>query len=99
MNAKIFNVRGQLYAEVEQRSYVRKDGTQASLIVLRSHCSDCGAPFLVTSPWDPEGGILANYLNRRCALHKASGKPVKTHCLWGKPVDLAALTAPLGQGE
>ena len=41
---------GQRYVVIDIRPYRRKDGTPTTLIVWRSHCSDCGQPFELTTP-------------------------------------------------
>lgn len=63
---------GQRYEVVEVRTALRKDGAVAFVLVWRSHCATCGAPFELTT------GLRANaQLNRRCSAHRAAGRPVK----------------------
>lgn len=59
----------QRYKYVGKRRHISRDGRALELIVLTSHCVDCGAPFeFATTRW-----ALKNGLNRRCSLHKAPG--------------------------
>ena len=61
---------GQRYVVIDIRPYRRKDGTPTTLIVWRSHCSDCGQPFELTTPLATKGP------NRRCPAHHAPGQAV-----------------------
>ena len=61
---------GQRYVVVDTRLHRRKDGTPTTLIVWRSHCSDCGQPFELTTP------LATKWPNRRCPMHRAPGRAV-----------------------
>ena len=61
---------GQRYVVVDSRPYRRTDGTPTTLIVWRSHCSDCGQPFELTTP------LVTKWPNRRCPAHHAPGRAV-----------------------
>ncbi len=86
MENRIWNFGGQLYARVGIQPHVRQDGTVTELVIWRTHCADCGEVFEVTSV-----ASSSPNLNRRCNRHKAAGRKVKRHVLWGKPVPLAEL--------
>ena len=61
---------GQRYVVIDIRPYRRKDGTSTTLIVWRSHCSNCGQPFELTTP------LATKWPNRRCPAHHAPGQAV-----------------------
>ena len=61
---------GQRYVVVDTQPHRRKDGTPTTLIVWRSHCSDCGQPFELTTP------LATKWPNRRCPRHRAPGRAV-----------------------
>ena len=61
---------GQRYVVIDIWPYRRKDGTPTTLIVWRSHCSDCGQSFELTTP------LATKWPNRRCPAHHAPGQAV-----------------------
>ncbi len=64
-------LRGQVYHEVDRVPYVRKDGCVTEIVIWRSACAECGAPFEVRTP-----ARFPDYMNRRCKVHRKSGVPV-----------------------
>jgi hypothetical protein len=60
-------LRGQPYWRIGSEPYECKDGRLVTLTVWLSFCADCGGSFACRSM--PE----AEYLNRRCDLHKRQG--------------------------
>jgi hypothetical protein len=60
---------GQRYELIARKPHVRKDGQPTTLLIWRSHCSDCGEVFEVVT------GLVANgYFNRRCPDHHRPGR-------------------------
>lgn len=58
------------YELLSAEPYVRKtDGQQSTLLVWRSHCSDCGAEFTTSTPL-----VFASQV-RRCKMHRQRHKP------------------------
>lgn len=62
---------GQRYELVALQKHVRQDGRPTALLIWRSHCADCAAPFEVTTGLKTTGAI-----NRRCQLHHMPGRAV-----------------------
>lgn len=60
---------GQRYKLDRLETHERHDGETVQLVVLSTHCADCGASFEVRQPLDG-----TKYLNRRCADHRKPGK-------------------------
>ena len=65
--------KGQTYARFSEKSYIRRDGTQTTLIVWRTRCAECGEPMTVMTP----SGARNFSPNRRCEIHKKPGVRVK----------------------
>jgi hypothetical protein len=62
---------GQRYELVALRKHVGQDGRSATLLVWRSHCAECAAPFEIATALKARGAI-----NRRCPLHQMPGRAV-----------------------
>jgi hypothetical protein len=62
----------QRYELVTTEPYQRADGEWTSVLIWRSACVDCGAPFTFTT-----SKAVPRWLNRRCELHKKPGNKVK----------------------
>ena len=61
---------GQRYVAVGSRLHRKPDGTDIPLIVWRSHCAECGAPF------ECHTTLKGSHPNRRCPEHHSPGKAV-----------------------
>lgn len=61
---------GQRYVAVGSRLHRKPDGTDVPLIVWRSHCAECGAPFEACTT------LKGAQPNRRCPEHHSPGKAV-----------------------
>jgi hypothetical protein len=62
---------GQSYRLIETAPFMRRDGFETTLATWRANCADCGVEF------ETRSGMQTNGLNRRCDVHRKSGKPVK----------------------
>ena len=62
---------GQRYELVALQKHVRQDGRPTALLIWRSHCAECAAPFEATTALKTTGAI-----NRRCPLHHMPGRAV-----------------------
>jgi hypothetical protein len=62
---------GQKYELVNLQKHVRQDGRTTALLIWRTHCAECAAPFDVTTGLKTTGAI-----NRRCPLHHKPGRAV-----------------------
>jgi len=76
---------GQGYRLVGLRDYVNRFGHESKLVILRTHCADCGAPFEFMTT---QGRFKQRAINRRCGLHKRPGTPVRG---WRAPTPSKAL--------
>ena len=63
---------GQRYTLDRLEPHKRRDGETVPLVVLATHCAECGEPFEVRQPI---GGTA--YLTRRCEAHRAPGKKAR----------------------
>jgi hypothetical protein len=72
MDTKLFD--GQSYEFARTEPHTRRDGTETTLMVWRSHCAQCGEPFEVLTP----AGSGKFSPNRRCQKHKRPGVRVRT---------------------
>jgi hypothetical protein len=83
----------QRYYYVGFEDYENRFGHCSELIVLRSRCAECGAPFrFMTTP----GQIKRRALNRRCDVHKKPGVPVQSR---RRPVNPVPQVKPGGPGD
>lgn len=65
----ILKIDGLMFELVEIEPHVRRDGTPTQLLTWNGYCVDCGAPFQVKT------GLRSKSLTKRCAAHRAKGKP------------------------
>jgi hypothetical protein len=64
----------QRYECVGFRDHVSRVGHESTLIVLRSRCAECGAPFEFMTT---RGRLTRGAINRRCDHHKRPGVQVR----------------------
>jgi len=65
---------GQRYTVADTCERERSNGTLATIIVWRSICANCGAPFAISTP-----ARAATFKpNRRCQRHKRPGHRVRS---------------------
>lgn len=66
----VLMVEGQRYELVGINDHVRQDGQPTRVLLWQTHCPDCAAAFIATSP------LKAKSINRRCPRHHKKGRPV-----------------------
>ena len=65
--------RGQTYALIRSRPYIRRDGSTTELFIWRGHCAECGTAFGFSTP-----ALSSKFEpNRRCREHRRPGVRVK----------------------
>ncbi|SFH08724.1 hypothetical protein [Methylobacterium gossipiicola] len=67
---------GQRYVQVGAEPHELRSGRAMSLLVLRSECPICGAPFLLKAS---RRNAAARILSRRCPEHRIPGVTVEKH--------------------
>jgi hypothetical protein len=64
-------VKTQEYELIGVEPYVTRGGRETAVLTWRSHCAECGEPFVFKT------GMRTESCSRRCKTHKAPLKPVE----------------------